>query len=196
MGPAAGRELPRTMVPGCRRTTLGYHGCDLGTLQRGRASRREAPTHTPRERPFRTLGSDRFGPAGSDRGTLAARALGRLGGLAAALALVRGDGDERGLDAALDGLLGHDALLDVAPGGQLELHLEQDLFDDRAQAPRPRLALEGLVRHGLQSIGREHELDPVEAEEALELLHDRVARLGQDRDEVVARELVDRRGDR
>ena len=36
----------------------------------------------------------------------------------------------------------------------------------------------------------EHELDAVEGEEALELLDERVARLDQDRDEVLARELV------
>ncbi len=42
----------------------------------------------------------------------------------------------------------------------------------------------------LQRVGREHQLDPVEAEEALELLDDRVARLRQDRDQVLTRELV------
>src|SRR5215217_4540741 len=40
------------------------------------------------------------------------------------VALVGRLGDERRLDAALDRLLGHDALLDVAAGGQLELDLE------------------------------------------------------------------------
>ena len=39
----------------------------------------------------------------------------------------------------------------------------------------------------------EHQLDPVEGEEALELLHERVAGLDQDRHEVLARELVHRR---
>src|SRR4051812_20094168 len=64
--------------------------------------------------------------------SLERRRSGRLRGLL--LAVVRRDGDERGLDAALDRLLGHDALLDVAPRGQLELHLQEDLLDDRAQA--------------------------------------------------------------
>src|SRR3954453_5120675 len=113
-----------------------------------------------------------------------------------ALLVLGRDRHERRLDAAIDGVLGHDALLDVAPRGQLELHLEQDLLDDRAQAARARLALERLVGDRLERVGREDELDPVEAEEALELLDDRVARLGEDRDQIVARELVDGRGDR
>jgi hypothetical protein len=83
------------------------------------------------------------------------------------------------MQAALDDLLGHDALLDVAAGGQLELHLEQDLLDDRAQAARAGLALERLVGDRDQRLVREHQLDPVEREEALELLDERVARLGQ-----------------
>ena len=64
------------------------------------------------------------------------------------------------------------------------------------QAARAGLALERLVRDRLERVGGEDELDPVEAEEALELLDDRVARLREDRDEVLAGELVDRRGDR
>src|SRR3954463_4576953 len=75
----------------------------------------------------------------------------------AALALVRGDGDQGGLDAALDRLLGHDALLHVAAGGRLELHLQEHLFDDRAQAAGAGLALQGLVGHGIQRVAREHE---------------------------------------
>src|SRR3954452_6719630 len=71
-------------------------------------------------------------------------ALRRLG-LALALVLAGGDRDERRRAAALDGLLGHDALLDVAPGGQLELHVEQDLLDDRAQAAGAGLALQGAI---------------------------------------------------
>src|SRR3954468_22842469 len=89
-------------------------------------------------------------------------------------------GDERRLDAALHRLLGHDALLHVAPGGQLELHLEQDLLDDRAQAARAGLALQGAVGDRLQRVGGEDELDAVEVEETLELLDDRVPRLGED----------------
>ena len=82
---------------------------------------------------------------------------------------------------ALDRLLRHDALPDVAPRGQLELHLEQDLLDDRPQAAGAGLAHEGLVGDRDQRVVGEDELDPVELEEALELLDERVARLGEDR---------------
>src|SRR3712207_4651443 len=116
------------------------------------------------------------------------RKLRRLRGLL--LAVVGRLGDQRRLDAALDGLLGHHALLDVAAGGQLELDLEQDLLDDRAQAAGARLALERAVGDGLERVVGEDQLDPVEAEEPLELLDDGVARLGEDRDQVLARELV------
>src|SRR5829696_3574028 len=101
-----------------------------------------------------------------------------------------GGGDQGGLQPALDGLLGHHALLDVAPRRQLELHLEQGLLDDRPQAARAGLALERLVGHRRECLLGEDELDRVEGEEPLELLDQGVARLGEDGDEVVARELV------
>src|SRR6476620_4958844 len=99
-------------------------------------------------------------------------------------------GHERGRVALLDRLARDDALLDVAARGQLELHVEQCLLDGRAQAARAGLALEALVGDARQRVLAEDELDAVEAEEALELLDQRVARLGQDRDQVIARELV------
>src|SRR3954469_13995445 len=99
-------------------------------------------------------------------------------------------GHERGRVALLDRLARDDALLDVAARGQLELHVEQRLFDDRAQAAGAGLALETLVGDARQRVLAEDELDAIEAEEALELLDERVARLGQDRDQVVAGELV------
>src|SRR5215211_3552856 len=102
---------------------------------------------------------------------------------------------ERGFEALLDGVLGHDALLDVATRGQLELHLEQRVLEDRAQAAGAGLALEGAVGDRAERVVGEDELDAVELEEALELLDERVARLGQDRDQVVTRELVDDRDD-
>ena len=53
-----------------------------------------------------------------------------------------------------------------------------------------------LVGDRVERVVGEDELDVVELEEALELLGERVARLGEDRDQVVARELVDDRHDR
>src|SRR4051812_2928498 len=117
-------------------------------------------------------------------------------GLALALVLAGGDRDERRRAAGLDGLLGHDALLDVAPGGQLELHVEQDLLDDRAQAAGAGLALQGTIGDRDEGVVGEDQLDAVELEEALELLDQRVARLGEDRDEVVTGQLMDGAHDR
>ncbi len=77
-------------------------------------------------------------------------------------------------------------------GGQLELDLEQDLLDDRAQPARAGLALEGALGDRGERVLGEDQLDAVEGEEALELLDERVARLDEDRDEVVAGELVHR----
>ena len=107
---------------------------------------------------------------GFGRARLGGGALSRLGGL-------RGLGDERRLEVLLDRLLGHDALRHVAARGQLELHLEQDLLEDRAQAARAGVALERLVGDRAERVVGEVQLDPVEAEEALELLDERVARL-------------------
>ena len=96
----------------------------------------------------------------------------------------RGLGDQGRGQAALDRLLRDDALGDVAARGQLELDVEQGLFENRPQAAGAGLALERLVGDRAERLFGEDELDVVELEEALELLGERVARLGQDRDQV------------
>src|SRR5256885_12044916 len=101
------------------------------------------------------------------------------------LFLRRGDGNQRGRCALVDRLARDHALADVAARGQLELNLEQDLLDDRAQAAGTGLALERLVGDRGERVVGEYELDPVELEEALELLDERVARLGADLHELV-----------
>src|SRR4051812_18131026 len=144
----------------------------------------------------RTILNMRWDSPGQAPGNrMARRRSGRLGPAPGVL-LGRGLGDERGRDALLDRLARHYALLDVAAGRELELHLEQDLLDDRPQAAGAGLALEGLLRDRGERVVGEDELDAVEGEEALELLDERVARLSEDRDEVLARELVDRAHDR
>ena len=95
------------------------------------------------------------------------------------LGRLRALGHERRLEVLLDRLLRHDALRDVAARRQLELDLEQDLLEDRAQAARAGVALERLVGDRAERVVGEVQLDPVEAEEALELLDERVARLGR-----------------
>src|SRR3954464_7171843 len=112
------------------------------------------------------------------------------------LVLAGGVGDQHRALALLDRLLGDDALLDIAAGGQLELDVEQRLLEDRAEPACAGLALERLVGDRAEGVGSEDELDVVELEEALELPGERIARLGQDRDQVLAAELVDRRDDR
>src|SRR3954471_16060986 len=95
---------------------------------------------------------------------------GRLGGRLARVFLGRGLGHQGGLEALLDRLLGDHALLHVAAGGQLELHVEQGLLEDRAQTACAGLPVERTVGDRLQRVVREDELDAVELEEALELL--------------------------
>ena len=64
------------------------------------------------------------------------------------------------------------------------------------RSPRAGVPLERLVRDRAERVVGEVELDPVEAEKAVELLREGVARLGQDRDQILPGELVDRRDDR
>src|SRR5215208_2746916 len=80
------------------------------------------------------------------------RALGGLGDGLAVVLVLRRLGDERGLEALLDRLLGDDALLHVASRGQLELDVEQGLLEDRAQATGAGLAENRLVRDRVQRV--------------------------------------------
>ena len=62
-----------------------------------------------------------------------------------------------------------------------------------ARRPRaPVLAQDGLVGDGLQGLALEVQLHAVEFEEALVLLHQRVARLDQDLEQGLAVQVVDR----
>ena len=71
-------------------------------------------------------------------------------------------------------------LRDLGPRGDLVHHVQQHRLHDGAQAARAGLELDGLVGRGLQRVGREDQLDVVQAEQALVLLDQGVARLGQD----------------
>ena len=62
------------------------------------------------------------------------------------------------------------------------------MIERRPRAPVSRSS--ALSAIAVERVLGEDELDAVEGEEALELLDERVARLDQDRDEVLARELV------
>ena len=64
------------------------------------------------------------------------------------------------------------------------------MIERRPRAPVSRSSALSAIASSESSA--KTQLDAVELEEALELLDERVARLGEDRDQVVARELVDR----
>src|SRR5919199_6246890 len=185
--PPRSRSTPRSSAAcSCRRSwpcsasvaggsPAGWGGRCRGSASRGAATSRTASRRGPR-------------PAGGPKGA----ALGRFGALRRPLLGGR-LGDQGGLQALLDRLLGHHALLDVPPRGELELHVEQRLLEDRPQRAGAGLPLEGLVGDRLERLLGEDELDAVELEEPLELPDERVARLGEDRDEIVPRQLVDHR---
>src|SRR5215208_856400 len=100
---------------------------------------------------------------------------------------------ERRAQVPLDCLLRDHALGDVLAGRELEHDVEQRMLDDRAQSAGAGLALERLVRDLPERVVGEDELHRVVVEEALVLLDERVLRLEQDLDEILARQLVHRR---
>src|SRR5688572_7096969 len=77
------------------------------------------------------------------------------------------------------------------PVRQLVEELEEDLLHDRAQRAHARLLRARPLRDDAERLRRELELAALEQEHALELAHDRVARLDQDADEVVLGERVE-----
>src|SRR5712664_1489170 len=105
---------------------------------------------------------------------------GRGNGLGGLLFLL---GDEDRAILVEDDFAGDDALLQARQRGQLVHHLEHDLLEHRAQAPRPGAALHRLAGHrGHRVVG---ELEPhlLELEVLLVLLDDRVLRLAEDADQ-------------
>src|SRR5262245_33375860 len=104
--------------------------------------------------------------------------------------------DERRANALRDALLRDHALGDVAPRRQLEHHVEQRCLDDRAEPAGTGLALERAVGDLPHRVVGEDELDAVVPEEALVLLDERVLRLLEDLNEILAPQLVHRGDDR
>src|SRR6266566_6788287 len=115
-----------------------------------------------------------------------------LVGLVEALAAAR---HERRAQALGDRLLRDHALGDVPARRQLEHHVEQRRLDDRPQPAGARLAIQSLVGDLPQGVLGEDELDVVVAEEPLVLPRQRVLRLRQDLDEILALQLMHRRDD-
>src|SRR5690606_16352961 len=85
----------------------------------------------------------------------------------------------------------HD-LLDAALGRNVVHDVEHRLFQDSAQTARSALSLQRLSGHGGQCVLRELQLHPVHLEQFLELLHQTVPRSGQDVDQSILGELVQR----
>src|ERR1700716_4000769 len=92
--------------------------------------------------------------------------------------------EEERLHAALDRIAGDDDLPDVRARRDLVHHVEEYLLDDRPETAGTGLPFRRALGGRLKRIRRELELDLVEREELLVLLHDRVLRLGEDTHEV------------
>src|SRR5579884_3029247 len=109
------------------------------------------------------------------------------GGAAAAGRLGRraGEGHQRRVHLVEDDGSVDYALRDVRPAGEVVHDLEQDLLEDGPEPAGARAPQEGLLGDGLESVGRELELDVVELEGAPVLLGERVLGLDEDADEGV-----------
>ena len=102
--------------------------------------------------------------------------------------------EERAAEAA-DGVGVDDALLDVAAAGDLVHDVEEAVLEDGAEAAGAGLVAEGLFGGGFEGVLGEDELDVVELEELLELAGERVLGLGEDADERVLVEGLQRDDD-
>src|SRR5712691_11202453 len=100
------------------------------------------------------------------------------------------------LERVPDRALGDDAALYLRPRGDLEHRVEQRLLDDRLQRARAGAAQQSQLGDRVERALLEHELDVVQREELLVLLHERVLRLGEDADDVLLVEVVQGDDDR
>src|SRR6266567_5632411 len=150
-------------------------------LRREFAGRPEVAEHLRDER---TRGPD--GPGGGASGGLLARG-------STPRDVPRDDGR---VDVLQYGLArDHDALHVLAARHLVHYRL-QDLFQDGAQAARAGAAEVSLVGDGLQRVGGEFQVHAVQFEQAPVLLHQGIARLGEDLDERVPVQVVHAGDDR
>src|SRR6266511_3535905 len=143
-------------------------------------------------------GVDRLGAGTSKDNSLAERGsalsgafLRLLGGL-----FLLAPRNQRGVHTGQDDPLVDHALGDVLPGGELVHDVEEHLLQDGPQSPRAGASKHALIGDRLQSVVAEFQLDPVELEELLVLLDERVLRLGEDIDQGLPVEVVHIRDDR
>ena len=102
------------------------------------------------------------------------------------------DGNQRGIDPVEHDRAIHHALLHIRAAREVVHHVQEDLFEDRAEPTGPRGAQQGLLGDGLQGVLGELQLDVVEHEGPLVLAYERVLRLNQDTDEGVFVEVAHR----
>src|SRR5512139_2317605 len=95
-----------------------------------------------------------------------------------------------------DHVFGDDALADVALRRDLVHHVEHDVLEDGAKAPRAGLPLDRLLGYGVQRLVGEFELHVLEVEQPLVLADQGVFRPGEDLHQGVLGKLVQRRQDR
>src|SRR5437588_2413543 len=100
--------------------------------------------------------------------------------------------DEQRLAVGGDHLLVDHHLAHVLQRRQLVHRVEQDLLQDRAQAPRAGLARESALGDRPKGRRAHFELDAFHQEQPLVLLDERVFRLGEDLDQRVLIELLER----
>src|ERR1700722_6467502 len=89
----------------------------------------------------------------------------------------------------------HD-LFDTFQTGKIEHGLEQDAFEDRAQAPRAGLAFDRPAGDRTKRLVGEGQFDVLHLEQTLILLHQRVLRIGEDLLQRSLVEVFERRHDR
>src|SRR6266850_5979359 len=101
--------------------------------------------------------------------------------------------DEKGLAFAHDGIFVHHDLAHVLHRRKIEHDVEQHLLEYGAQAARPGLPRQGLLRDRLQRLRPHFQIDRFHAEEFLVLLDERVLRLRQDLDQSLLVEFLEGR---
>src|SRR5690606_6605094 len=155
------------------RTTSSAGSCSRRTVWATlTAAPTRAPTTTPCTRRLTTL-SGRLG-RGAARARLAVRLAPR---------------HEGGVDLLVHHGRVDDALGDVGAARKVVHDVQEHLLDDRAEAPRPGPAFEGLIGHRVEGVVGEVELDVFELEELLVLLDEGVLGLDQEADERLAVEV-------
>src|SRR6266851_6431998 len=100
------------------------------------------------------------------------------------------------LQCLADRTLADQAALDLGPRRDLEHRVEQRLLDDRLQSARTCASKQSQLRDGIERALLKDELDVVQREEFLVLLHERVLGLGEDADDVLLVKVVQGHDDR